>query len=77
MSDSVETSGYPCYALFGGREYYPAGGFDDFISVHETFEEAHAAGKALINSDSIDWGHIVDLSVRPLSRDDCHIIMKD
>lgn len=32
--------------LFYSEYYYPAGGMDDFVSAHETYEEAVAAREA-------------------------------
>lgn len=53
------------YALFGGECYYPSGGWDDFLSWHETVEKAHAGGKRFLRrGDRTDrWCEIVDMRV--------------
>jgi len=48
------------YLLFSGSDYYPCGGWEDFISAHETLEEAHKAGLALYEPD---WWHVVDTTI--------------
>lgn len=45
----------PRYFLFGGDQYYPAGGWDDFKGSFETAEDAWRAA-----SIGWDWWHIVD-----------------
>ena len=51
------------FALFAGQNYYPGGGWEDFVGMYESLEEAREAfyksGK-----DSVipyEWGHVVDL----------------
>jgi len=48
------------YLLFAGYDYYPAGGWGDFIEAFPTFEEA-AVGRATYEKKR-DWIHIVDLA---------------
>ena len=50
------------YLLFSGSDYYPAGGWDDFINSFNTLIEARAAGEES-NKEDKDWKwfHIVDL----------------
>lgn len=47
------------FFVFAGDNYYPAGGWDDFKSVHTTEEEAHAAAEAL--RKTYDWAQYVDV----------------
>lgn len=44
----------PRYLLFGGDQYYPNGGWDDFKGAFETVEDAWHA------HEGWDWWHIVD-----------------
>lgn len=46
------------YMLFVCENYYPRGGFDDLVSIHDTYEEALEA----LDSYSTDWAQIVDVS---------------
>lgn len=51
------------FLLFFVESYYPRGGWDDFKKDYDTLEEAHAAGKAYVDSDTYcgrDTYHIVD-----------------
>ena len=56
------------YALFGGLDYYPGGGWEDFIGTFDTIEEATRAvsGSGGVPYESKprdpDWWHIVDLT---------------
>jgi hypothetical protein len=45
------------FVLFAGDDYYPSGGWDDFVASYETF------GDALRQAANIerDWWQIVDL----------------
>lgn len=43
------------YLLFAGYDFYPAGGWDDFISDGNTVEELKLLGET-----GHDWAHIVD-----------------
>ncbi len=60
---------YKRYLLFGGSEYYPEGGMLDFISDHDTVEEALDAelkwsknyGKES-GADGV-WSHIWDMEL--------------
>jgi len=46
------------YLLFAGNNYYPGGGWNDFIG---SFHSTEAAKTALLNSDrAFQWWHIVD-----------------
>lgn len=44
------------FLLFIGDEYHPKGGWDDFVSSHDTFDEAIKAAA----SKNGDWKQIVD-----------------
>jgi hypothetical protein len=47
------------FLVFAGESYYPAGGFKDYASAHETFAEAQAARQQC--HSRYGWSHIVDL----------------
>ena len=42
------------YLLFCGEQYYPSGGFDDFVGAAETIEEVKKLNRG-------SWYHIVDI----------------
>lgn len=46
------------FLLFAGENYYPCGGWADFISAFPCMEEAVSAAHKLIDCN---WWHIVDL----------------
>lgn len=49
------------FVLFAGDNYYPGGGWQDFVDSYDTVEEAVAAGKP----DEDDWGkwyHVIDIT---------------
>lgn len=48
------------YLIFAGDNYYPRGGFGDFIGRADTLEDAMAAARAGGEYGSFDWWHIVD-----------------
>lgn len=52
------------FLLFTGRDYYPSGGWNDFVRDFETEEDAVVLGKALLRAadTSADgqWAHVVD-----------------
>lgn len=45
------------YILFGGEDYYPHGGFEDFLGVYPSHEEARQAAAAMAR----EWWHIVNV----------------
>jgi hypothetical protein len=47
------------FVVFAGWAYYPGGGWTDFVSAHDTIEEARDACK--VADEKNDWSHIVDL----------------
>ena len=49
------------YLLFAGDNYYPSGGWEDFIGSFSTQEEAQDVGADKIE-DEFNWYHVVDLS---------------
>lgn len=54
------------YLVFRGADYYPAGGWDDFVGSYEFIFEARAA----VDADKQDWSHIVDKATgRPIADD--------
>lgn len=46
------------YLLFSGEDYYPLGGWSDFVRDFDTPEEA--MGYRVPSSRGSDWAHIVD-----------------
>lgn len=48
------------FLVFAGDNYYPAGGWDDFLSAHTDEEEAEAAADAARKHR--DWAQVVDLA---------------
>lgn len=44
------------YLLFGGEDYYPLGGWDDFRDSFDSAEEACD----LPLGRNVDWAHVVD-----------------
>ena len=54
------------FALFGGEDYYPAGGWEDFQDTYATLEEAVAGGLAYQNESYGRWYHVVDMTLRSI-----------
>lgn len=50
------------FLLFAGNNYYPSGGWDDYVDSYSTLEEAKAVGEDRLKSRA-DWSHIVDIRV--------------
>lgn len=50
------------YLLFGGADYYPLGGWNDFVGSYNTYEEAYEH-KKLGRSQGYEWTHIVDTNI--------------
>lgn len=48
------------YLVFAGHNYYPSGGWDDFISSHSSLDEAIDAAKKEKEMEAYDWWHVVD-----------------
>jgi hypothetical protein len=50
------------YLVFAGDDYYPCGGWDDFVGSWETIEEVREAmnGRLKIPGDGWQWWHAVD-----------------
>lgn len=46
------------YLLFGGRDYYPAGGWEDFIASSDELYDLVIHAKMLL-IENIDWCQIV------------------
>jgi hypothetical protein len=50
------------FILFAGQDYYPGGGWEDFIGMYESLEEAREAFyKSGYSVIKYEWGHVVDL----------------
>lgn len=57
------------FLLFGGDQYYPAGGWQDYKGSFETLTDAlRGAAGNLRDTDTgtWDWWHIVDLSTNQI-----------
>jgi hypothetical protein len=56
------------FLVFAGDKYYPQGGWGDFESSHENYEDARSAALACAGHGChgdigvSDWSHVVDLS---------------
>lgn len=66
------------YLLFAGDEYYPHGGWDDFITDRPTIEEL----KALCAWTKSDWGWILNVKHKDWQTDSysghwLHIVDRD
>ena len=46
------------FAVFVGDNYYPSGGWDDFVGMYVTFDEAYAVAQ----HHSGDWAHVVNIN---------------
>ena len=44
------------YMLFAGQEFYPSGGWSDFIDSFDSIDEARDCSR----SGPFDWYHIID-----------------
>lgn len=52
------------FAFFTGMDYYPNGGWDDFVSSYDTLEEAKSQFVEMLGIvGSQNWGHVVDLTI--------------
>ena len=54
------------YILFGGTEYYPLGGFQDFLGSYDSDTDAMSAWDAMQlilikEPDPLEWGHVIDI----------------
>ena len=47
------------YLVFSGDNYYPSGGWNDFIRAFETLEDAMFLAK--VKAKENDWVHVTDL----------------
>ena len=56
------------YLVFAGFNYYPSGGWDDFVDAFSTLEEAQASAISCQSrgesGGSFDWVQIVDCETR-------------
>lgn len=48
------------YLVFGGSIYYPAGGWNDFYSMHDEFGPAKTAAQKEFG-EAYQWWHIFDV----------------
>ncbi len=57
------------YLVFVGDQYYPGGGWADYLSEHEGLDVARAAMTQAMEEGSrvtFQWGHIVDAETREI-----------
>ena len=47
------------YLIFGGDDYYPFGGFHDYIGTATTIDDALAAVRDTVE---YEWWHVVDVA---------------
>ena len=45
--------------LFGGQQYYAAGGMNDLIGIYPTLDAAKAAATEAVQSERVEWWQIV------------------
>lgn len=59
------------FLLFGGVEHYAGGGFNDYLSSHETAEDAIKCAATMVMDsvddpgvpdEAIDWWHVFDVN---------------
>lgn len=63
MADGMDSRQMKRFILFGGYDYYATGGFNDFLSSHDTADEAVKRAEELMAkrlSDRIEWWHVYD-----------------
>ena len=53
------------FLVFAGLDYYPEGGWSDFIGAYDTLDEAKANCPE-IDPFTIDWNQIVDLNTHKI-----------
>ena len=55
------------YLLFGGSEFYPSGGADDYMGSYEYVDQAKAAWAKHLDGDKGEykWAHIAETSLSP------------
>ena len=54
------------YLLFGGDNYYPSGGWYDFVEDFEELWEIYAHIKTAQREAGWDWAHIVDRDTKEI-----------
>lgn len=55
------------YLLFRGVEFYPCGGWEDFVGVYKYLSDAKAAGEK--NLPPYGWWHVAELADTELYSD--------
>lgn len=51
------------YLLFAGQDFYPKGGFADFVDSYDSVGKAVEFGNLLVNQVGVndpDWYHVID-----------------
>ena len=57
------------FVVFAGFQYYPGGGWEDFIGSCDTLEEARELRRATLEENyQYSWSHIVDLQTGEVVR---------
>lgn len=54
------------YLVFGGTNYYPSGGMNDFKRSFASFEMALGYSRAIVDLDSTSWSHVYDLNEKKI-----------
>ena len=49
------------YLVFAGPSYYPSGGWDDLLEIHESKQSAINGARQVVKLKKADWAHVVDL----------------
>lgn len=49
------------FVVFAGANYYPTGGFFDFVASFKNFEAARKEAEAVLKVPGTDWSHVVDV----------------
>ena len=55
------------FLIFGGSDYYPAGGWNDFRGDFDTQDLASAEALRLALACQWDWWHVVDSATKAVS----------
>lgn len=48
------------FLLFAGEDYYPIGGWNDFLGDFDTVAEAKGVGEGYREGSALCWWHVVD-----------------
>lgn len=54
------------FLVFAGSHYYPSGGFDDFMTDVDQFEQARQYGLGYLKAEQSGWAHVFDVEIRKI-----------